>query len=302
MNKQTAEFIDHLRHERMFSERTIDAYRRDTEKFYAYLHNEGLMLDQVDASAIRNFLSVELQNGISKRSCARRLASLRHHFEFLKSKKYLEHNPFAFVQSPKKDLRYPKVLYLEQVEKLFEKNAERSDHLAVRDSAIIELLYASGIRADELVNIKINDVDFRSRSIRVFGKGNKERIVPFSQKAKEALEKYRDGIRNSLLAKDDLLQNIEYVFLSDRGHKLTTRGLEYILRQVEKKTGVYLGLHPHLLRHTFATHLLEGGADLRVIQELLGHESLNTTQVYTHVTQEAMKNQYDFAHPRAKKK
>lgn len=302
MNKQTQEFLDHLHHERLFSERTLDSYRRDVEKFYNYLHSEGLGMDEVNAAVIRNFLSIELQNGISKRSCSRRLASLRHHYEFLKNKKYIKTNPFAFIMSPKKDIRYPKVLYFEQVEKLIQENAKRTDFLARRDSAIIELLYASGLRAEEIINMKFSDIDFRSRAIRVFGKGNKERIVPFSLKAKEAIEIYRDTTRLELMKKDELLQDIQFFFLNSRGKKLTTRGLEYILHTVEKKTGLYLGLHPHLLRHSFATHLLEGGADLRVIQELLGHESLNTTQVYTHVTQEAMKSQYLFAHPRAKKK
>lgn len=302
MNKQTQEFIDHLRDERLFSERTIDSYRRDLEKFYRYLHREGLGLDEVDSGVIRNFLTVELQSGISKRSCARRLASLRHHFEFMKNKKYVKSNPFAFIQTPKNDVRYPKTLFLEQVENLILENAKRKDFLAPRDTAIIELLYASGMRAEELINVKLSDIDFRMRAIRVLGKGKKERIVPFSLKAKEALETYRDSTREKLLSKDDLLQDIRFFFLSARGRRLSTRGLEFILSECEKKTGLFLGLHPHLFRHSFATHLLEGGADLRVIQELLGHESLNTTQVYTHVSQEAMKNQYLFAHPRAKKK
>lgn len=302
MNKQTQEFIDHLRDERLFSERTIDSYRRDLEKFYSYIHKEGLGADEVNAAVIRNFLTIELQSGISKRSCARRLSSLRHHFEFMKNKKYLKVNPFSFIQTPKKDLRYPKTLYLEQVENLILENARRKDFLAPRDIAIIELLYASGMRAEEMINVKLTDIDFRSRAIRVVGKGKKERIVPFSLKAKEALEIYRDSTRKKLLMKDETLLDSRFFFLNNRGRKLTTRGLEFILKAVEKKTGLYLGLHPHLLRHSFATHLLEGGADLRVIQELLGHESLNTTQIYTHVSQEAMKNQYLFAHPRAKKK
>jgi len=302
MNRQTQEFLDHLRYERLFSARTIAAYQSDIEKFYRYLRTEGLGMDDVDGSAIRNFLTIELQSGISKRSCARRLASLRHHFEFLKSKKYIKANPFSFIKTPKKDVRFPKVLYLEQIEKLLDANAQRTDRLAVRDSAIIELLYASGIRADELVHITTADIDFRSRVIRVLGKGNKERIVPISNKAKEAMELYRDKIRLSQIAQSEEGSTSDCFFLNSRGQQLTTRGLEYILKAVEKKTGIYIDLHPHLLRHTFATHLLEGGADLRVIQELLGHESLNTTQVYTHVSQEAMKHQYEFAHPRAKKK
>lgn len=302
MNKQTQDFLEHLRHERLFSERTIDAYRRDLEKFYAYLHNEGLGLEEVNASVIRNFLSTEMQNGISKRSCARRLASLRHHYEYLKGKGHIQTNPFAFIMTPKKDIRYPKSLYLEQVEKLIDENAKRTDFLASRDTAIIELLYASGVRAEELVKIETSDIDFRNRVIRVSGKGKKERIVPFSQKAKDALENYQSNTRSKLLSKDELMQDINFFFLNAHGRKMTTRGLEYILKECERKSNVFVGLHPHLLRHSFATHLLEGGADLRVIQELLGHESLNTTQIYTHVTQEAMKSQYVFAHPRATKK
>lgn len=302
MNNTLQEFLDYLANERLFSPLTVEAYKSDLYKFYIYLGQEGVEINQVDRIVIRNFLSFELQNGISKRSCARRIAAIRHYFEFLKERKQISHNPFTFIQTLKKEKRLPKVLYFEQIEALINKNMERSDDLVYRDTALLELLYASGLRASELLNLKVSDLDLHNRLIRVVGKGKKERIIPFSENARDALELYLEKTRETLVAKDELLRNVQYFFLNARGQKLTTRGLQYILSAIEKKTNVYLGLHPHMLRHSFATHLLEEGADLLVIQELLGHESLNTTQIYTHVSQDVMKNQHQLAHPRAKKK
>ena len=226
---------------------------------------------------------------------------------------YTKDNPFVFVSAPKVETKYPHALYKDQIEELFKRNAERTDELALRDQAILYLLYYSGIRAHELVNLPIQSVYLRERAIRVLGKGNKERIVPFSIDCQKVLKKYIDKERPILVQKhielekrkpedkksDDLLSPL---FFNANGGQLTTRGLEYILDAIEEKIGLYVGLHPHILRHSFATHLLENGADLRVIQELLGHESINATQVYTHVTEEAMKETYMLAHPRVKKK
>ncbi len=297
MNRQTQEFLDYIGLERNFSKCTIDSYKRDINKFYLFLKKEGLNESEVDRPVIRNFLTEELANGISKRSCARRISSLRHYFSFLKEKKYVDRNPFIFLKAPKRDIKYPSALFIEQINNLFLANSKRGDTLAQRDQAILELLYASGIRANELVNIQLGDIDFSSRAIRIVGKGNKERVVPFSKTCKQAMLKYLKELRPELLQNNES-DEVLIFFLSAKGHKLTTRGLEYILREVETKTGVYLGLHPHLFRHTFATHLLEEGADLRVIQELLGHENINTTQVYTHVTQEGLQNQHKAFHPR----
>ncbi len=180
---------------------------------------------------------------------------------------------------------------------MFAANAKRTDELMERDQAILELLYSSGLRASELVALTYRQIDFRVRSIRVKGKGNKTRIVPFSKSAETAMKKYHASSRPALLAKSKADVKSDKFFLNDRGEGLTVRGLEYILRAVEEKTGLYLGLHPHELRHTFATHLLENGADLRLIQELLGHETIDTTQVYTHVSKEKMKEQYDTFFP-----
>lgn len=300
--KEIDEFKNYLKYSLNYSDMTIAAYESDIESFYIFIFAEGIDIDDVDLPIIRNYLSVQLANNISKRTLSRRLSCFRHFYSFLLDKGYVHENPFVFVHSPKKDIRYPKALYLEQIEILFQRNRERSDHLMLRDQVILELLYASGIRASEFVNVKIQDIDFRYRSIRILGKGNKERIVPFSKSASSTMKEYLSDCRPLLLAKNKKQYNVEYFVLNDQGKKLTTRGLEYILKNIEKLTGCAYDLHPHLLRHTFATHLLEGGADLRVIQELLGHESLNTTQVYTHVTEEAMRSQFVASHPRAKKK
>ena len=299
--KEIEEFKDYLKYSLNYSEKTIDAYERDIESFYLFIFAEGVDIDDVDTPIIRNYLSTQLSNGISKRTLCRRLSCYRHYFSFLLDKGYIHENCFVFVSSPKKEVRFPHALYVEQIDTLFERNRERSDHLMLRDQVILELLYASGVRVSEFVNIKMQDIDFRTRSIRILGKGNKERIVPFSRSASITMKDYKENCRPLLLAKNKMEYNIDYFILNDQGKKLTPRGLEYILKNVEKLTGCNYGLHPHLLRHTFATHLLEGGADLRVIQELLGHESLDTTQVYTHVTEEAMKSQFIASHPRAKK-
>ncbi len=301
MNKSLSEFLTHLQIERNYSPKTVDSYRRDIEKFYRFLNSQDALASDVDSLLIRNFLSTELSNNIGKRSMKRRMSALRHYYNFMVSKNYVKTNPFLISSSPKAQVKLPKTLDLEQIELLLKVNSERTDLLAVRDQAIIELLYATGMRAAELVALTLQDIDFKQRMIRVFGKGRKERMVPISRTAKTALENYQRDLRPTLLAKNTDLKSGSFFFLNDKGHNLTTRGLEFILRSIEKKTGDYLDLHPHVLRHSFATHLLENGADLRVIQELLGHASLSTTQIYTHVTQEAMKAQYDLAFPRTKK-
>ncbi len=286
-------FLEHLRLDLNYSDKTIKSYQQDIESFQKYLNSKGTDIEQANPQIIRMYLSKEMEDGKTKVTCCRRIAGLRHFYEFLVRSNFIKENPFLFVGAPKKEIRYPEALYLEQVEELFTKNRERTDDLKYRDQAIIELLYATGVRVSELVSIKMNAIDFRNRTIRVFGKGRKERMVIFSQSCFKTLKEY---IQKSLIR-----HSSDYLFTNARGEQLTTRGVEYILDQIQTKCGVELGLHPHMLRHTFATHLLEGGADLRVIQELLGHESINTTQVYTHITEEAMKQQFVMSHPRAKK-
>ena len=286
-------FLEHLKLDLNYSEKTIVSYEQDILSFSTFLSSKGETFKSANPQLIRVYLYDQMNEGISKVTCCRRIAALRHFYGFLVKQGYSEINPFLLVGAPKKEIRYPEALYLEQVEELFAKNKERTDDLKYKDQAIIELLYASGVRVSELVNIKMHSIDLRNRTIRVLGKGRKERMVMFSRSCQATIKDYLDECPLKL--------SNEYLFTNAKGEQLTTRGVEYILKEVQSKCGLQLGLHPHMLRHTFATHLLEGGADLRVIQELLGHESINTTQIYTHITEEAMMHQFKMSHPRAKK-
>lgn len=300
MNKPLSEFLNHLKYDRNYSDKTIASYSSDIEKFLSFIYKEDVLMDQVDVIVIRNFLTKELNGGITKRSCKRRLSALKQFYEYLVKEGIVENNPFIFVNGPKTETKYPHALYKDQIEEIINGCKARNDLLALRDLAIVETLYFTGIRASELVSLKVQDVDLKNRNLRVLGKGNKERVVPFTEECEKTLSDYIKNDRRNLLAKNKL--PTAHLFLNNSGQKLTTRGLEYILDQIEEKTGVFVGLHPHILRHSFATHLLENGADLRVIQELLGHESINATQVYTHVSDEALKETYSSFHPRAHKK
>ena len=191
-------------------------------------------------------------------------------------------------------------MYLEEINNLFELNSQRKDYLMHRDQAIIELLFSSGLRVSELVNLTLQDLNLKERMMRIVGKGNKERIVPFSLKTQKTLSVYLENTRKQLISDSGNMIGTNYVFLNSRGEKLTTRGVEYILQEIENKTGVTLSLHPHKFRHSFATHLLNQGLDLRTIQELMGHSSLSSTQVYTHVSNQKMHDEYEKAFPRRK--
>jgi len=301
MDNIKKKYLDYLKYTLNYSDKTIISYERDIESFFAYAKRNNVDYYDVDEEIIRSYLFNELQKGIAKTTLGRRLSSLRHFYKFLIMNSYLESNPFVFVKSPKKDFRYPDCLYYDQVVTLFDKNNERNDPLKERDQAILETLYSTGVRVEELVNIKIRNIDLRNRTIKVFGKGRKERIVPFNKSCKVALENYINNSRKSLVNKPNSSLNEDFLFINHLGNKISTRGIELILNNIEEKTGCHYGLHPHMFRHSFATHLLEGGADLRVIQEILGHASLSSTQIYTHVTDEEKMKQFNNFHPRARK-
>ena len=199
MYREVAEFLDYLKFQRNYSVKTVDSYQRDIEKFLSFLDEEGAKLNEVDIIVIRNFLTDELNSGVSKRSCKRRLSSLKHFYTFMVDEKYVDDNPFLFVQTPKTEIKYPRALYREQVRDILTANSKRTDDLMIRDQAILSMLYYTGIRASELVNLKYQSVVFSQRLITVVGKGDKERIVPYSLECSKALKRYVDYSREILL-------------------------------------------------------------------------------------------------------
>jgi integrase/recombinase XerC len=294
-------YLEYLEKNKHYSINTIESYRIDIEKFFTFINIEESSYKEVNATIIRNFLMQEKRKGISSRSNQRRLIACRKFYDYLVKHKYVESNPFALIASPKVSKLQPQVLYQQELYKIFEYNLSRTDLLAIRDQAILELLYASGLRVSELVNITLQDVSSRQRILKIIGKGNKTRMVPYSTKAQEVLTDYINNSRVEILKKNNIEIPTNYLFINNRGEPLTTRGVEYILSKIDQKAGTNLKIHPHTLRHTFATHLLDKGADLRTIQESLGHKSLNTTQVYTHVSTQRMMEEYQKSFPRAKK-
>lgn len=298
------EFYNFLKYELNMSENTIKSYVFDVNLFMNFLEKEGVDLKSVDKNVIRNWMTERLEhttyrgNLEGERSLARRICSLKKYFKFLLNKKYISENPFISIASPKKRIKNPDVLYAKQVAELLKANRERTDELASRDQALLEIMYCSGLRCSEVTGLIITQIDFHNRTILIKGKGGKERVVPFSENCKEYLLDYAKNLRKKL--EQTAGERTNYFFLNSKGKKLTNRGLEYIIESISKKAGLSLGfsLHPHVLRHSFATNLLENGADLRVIQELLGHSSINTTQIYTHVSKENLKSQYDEFFPK----
>lgn len=308
MSKEEYLFLDYLKNNLNYSDLTIKSYKQDIELFEDYLFRNNIDLNDVEKDDIRDFMAERLNHLTyrgsyeSPRSVRRRISALRKYYNFLVDKKYVTYNPFLTIVSPKKRDKLPEVLYEKQINKLIEENSKREDFLKSRDQALILLMYSSGLRCSEVVNLKKTDINFSSRFMRILGKGKKERIVPFSEEAKIEMIDYASNLREELLkiSKDF---RCPYFFLNSKGKQLTERGLEYIMKEIVKKSGLSLGFdfHPHVLRHTFATHLLEKGADLRIIQELLGHESINTTAIYTHVSKETLHEEYDKYFPQNSK-
>ncbi|NWG12365.1 MAG: tyrosine recombinase XerC [Acidobacteria bacterium] len=304
-------FVAYLRYERNASEHTVRNYESDLRLFLHYLTHalDGAArpepeLSQIDNLTIREFLGRLHQAGNKKSSTARRLATIRSFMKFLSREGVVQSNPAKLVASPRQERRLPDFLAIEAVTALVEA-PDQASILGRRDQAIMELLYATGLRASELAGLDLGDLDMNERLVRVLGKGRKERLVPFGRKAGEAMDHYlqvRRGIAAQAGKCPAAATASEAVFLNARGARLSTRSLGKIIDKYVVRLAQHLKVHPHTLRHTFATHMLDAGADLRSIQEMLGHESLSTTQKYTHVSTEQLVRVYQAAHPRARKR
>lgn len=291
-------FILYLRVERNLSENTISSYKTDIEQFFRHVSGEGItLLEYVDHLVIREFLARLQKDGCGKRTTARKLSSLRSFFKTAFNDGIIEANPMDKVTSPKMGRKLPSFLYLESVQLLLDV-PDRTPG-GIRDKALLEVLYASGMRVGELEHLKCADIDFDKGQALVLGKGNKERLAPLGSYALEALEEYLRTVRPKLAAKAKDTQQEDALFLNQKGTPLTSRGIRYLVKKYVNQASLDSGVSPHSLRHSFATHLLEQGADLRAVQELLGHSSLSTTQVYTHISKKKLKETYERYHPRA---
>lgn len=297
MQHYKKQFITFLQIEKNASPLTIQSYQRDIDVFYRFVRREAVeRFDDIDHHTVRLFLTMLHEEQLSRRTVSRMISSLRTFFNFLKREEVHTGNPFLQISLPKSDNPIPSFLYEEELEELF-KIHDLEDPLGQRNLVILEILYATGIRVSELVQIETNDIDFTIGSIFIKGKGNKERYVMFGQYAKDALHLYLTEGREKLLQRTQSITT--KVFLNHQGQPLTTRGVRHILKQIVKKASLTIHVTPHKLRHTFATHMLNNGADLRTVQELLGHENLSSTQIYTHVTKDYLQNIYMNSHPRA---
>ena len=287
------EYLKYLKYQKNYSIETIDSYEEDLVEFLDFLSSENLELLDVKYDDVRFFL-MELDKKHNKASTvSRKLSSLRGFYKFLMNNDYVSINPFSLIKTPRKEKKLPRFFYYNELEEMFN-SIDISSALGQRNRLILEVLYASGVRVSELVNIKLKDIN--DEEIKVLGKGNKERITRIGDYAREILDLYLSDGYKELNKK-----NSEFLFLNKDGGKLTTRGIRYILDEIIKNTNVKKKISPHMLRHSFATHLLNEGCDILSVQELLGHESLTATAIYTHVSTDRLKDVYFKTHPRARK-
>ncbi len=294
-SKHLDEYLRMLGNEKNYSQHTLKAYKKDIEDFFLFLQEyEGLdegLLDSITHLQIRRYLGQMNKLDYKSTTLSRHLSSIRAFFSYLESEELIAHNPMDRITSPKLNKKIPKFLYQEQINRLMEL-PDMQDAIGVRDRVILEMLYGTGIRVGEMVLLNKEDIDFSRRFIRVLGKGNKERIVPFGIILQDVLLDYLNQWIETLTAGMDT----PYLLVNKYQRRLSDRSIRKILEHYGKMLGVG-SIHPHMLRHSYATHLLENGADLRIVQELLGHEHLSTTQIYTHLTKQHLKEVYSKAHP-----
>ena len=288
------QYINYQVFEKGLSEKTIESYSSDLSKFLEFLKQKGIKdITQADTPLILKHLIALRESGLGSRSCARHLITLRGFYKFLAQEKILEFDPAKLIDLPKSGLKLPDVLSVSEINLLLN-IPDSSKPLGKRNSAMIELLYAAGLRVSELVNLKFLDVNLEACFVRVLGKGSKERIVPFGLYAKNKIDDYISNSR-SLILKNHISK---YLFVARAGKPMTRQGFWKILKQYVKQAGIKKKVTPHSLRHSFASHLLEGGADLRTVQVMLGHVDISSTQIYTHVARDHLRQIHEKYHPR----
>ncbi len=296
MNDNVTNYLSYLKYQKAYSEYTINNYKEDILEFLDFCKKEEINYLKIEYSDTRFFLMYLKENKKDNNSSInRKLSSIRGFYKFLSNNNIVENNVFLLVNGPKKSKKLPRYFEYNELEELFN-SLDASTPKSQRDLLILEMLYATGVRVGELVNIKLKDINMSLKKITILGKGNKERLVMYGEYCDEILKKYISDGRNKLNKNDS-----EYLFLNHLGEKLTERGVRYILSEIIKKTSISKNISPHMLRHSFATHLLNEGCDLLSVQKLLGHESISATQVYTHVSTDRLKEVYYKNFPRAKK-
>ncbi|WP_342512615.1 tyrosine recombinase XerC [Sporosarcina sp. FSL K6-1522] len=289
------EYISYVRLEKNYSANTVLEYENDVNEFLAFLQIEGITdLNEVTYPEARLYVTGLYDKGLARATISRKISSIRSFFKFANSRYSINDSAFRLLHHPKKEERLPAFFYEKELEQLFN-SFEGDDKKSLRDYALLELLYATGIRVSELTSIRMQDIDDYLGIVLVMGKGRKERYVPFGSFAQTALDAYREKSRPLLMKQKEH----DRLFVNLRGDPLTDRGVRHILTMMMERAALHTKIYPHMIRHSFATHLLAGGADMRTVQELLGHSHLSSTQVYTHITKEHLRNTYMNTHPRA---
>ncbi|MGI1826613.1 site-specific tyrosine recombinase XerD [Ligilactobacillus salivarius] len=289
------DYLHYLKVERGLSENTITSYGIDLKLFLEYLReNEIPSFKQVNKEVIVNYMQSEKNNNKANSSILRSVSSLRKFFQYLAQEKIIEKDPMLLIDTPKKKQHLPQVLTKEEVEKLLH-SPNTGQVLGLRDRAMLELMYATGLRISEIINLKLEDLHLTMGTLQTLGKGHKERIVPVGDEAIKWINRYLEEARPKLLKQ----KRSNYLFLNFHGNNLTRQGVWKNLKAEVRKAGIQKNITPHTLRHSFATHILENGADLRIVQELLGHADISTTQIYTHLSNKQLADIYNRAHPRA---
>lgn len=289
LNNLINEFLRYLLIDKGYSSNTIESYKRDLNSFLEYM--KDVEINNITVDKLKDYIKHLNNKNLNEKSISRTISCLKSFYKFLVIEKKVSENIADTLYTPKLKKALPNTLTEDEVFKLLDINL--NDNYSYRNKAMIELMYGTGLRVSELVNLKLQDIDLMNDSIRTFGKGSKERVIPIGEFASESLKEYLNKYRSTLLKK----YNNDYVFLNNHGNNMTRQGFFKIIKSLAKEKGINKQISPHILRHSFASHLLKYGADLRTIQELLGHSDISTTQIYTHISNEELKDNYKEFHP-----